>query len=295
MKIASQRYMHPTERSEDRVPSAGTSRASASSRTAGTPRVGMVRWYLQRRVADAPGVPAVLQHASMTWRFLALTNACRAFRRMVCALLPTSMLWVAACSQGQDMDTMIDSKPDAEEEAPLRKLNPAPKRAYAITMKIAGAPGPFEIVEGTAQYTVKNPAECGKKIAIAGVFPRMTSNEPFTLTRVSDSEYRGIVYSDLIIDEDYFGRGVCRWEFFSVNMHLRATADESDTRFIPSIDADVVVSSGSETKYFWEDRYPKVEDYSGFPVFGEDDLESVPPDKRGEFFSITLAAAELTP
>ena len=92
MKIASQRYMHPTERSEDRVPSAGTSRASASSRTAGTPRVGMVRWYLQRRVADAPGVPAVLQHASMTWRFLALTNACRAFRRMVRTLLPTSML-----------------------------------------------------------------------------------------------------------------------------------------------------------------------------------------------------------
>lgn len=295
MKIASQRYMHPTERSEDRGPSAEARRPSASSRTAGTPRVGMVRWYLQRRAVDAPGVPIALHHAGKTWRFLVMTNVSRAFRRRVRTLLPASILWVAACSQGQDMDTMIDSKPDVEEEAPLRKLNPAPKRAYAITMKIAGAPGPFEIVEGTAQYTVKNPAECGKKIAIAGVFPRMTSNEPFTLTRVSDSEYAGMVYSDLILDEDYFGRGVCRWEFVEARARLQATRDDKDAHFIPSISSESILASGSETKYFWKDRYPRVDAYDGYPVTGEASLDSVPAAERDQFFTVTLVAVEAQP
>lgn len=193
------------------------------------------------------------------------------------------------------MSDMKNETDAARGEEPLRKLNPQPKRAYTITMTLADAPGPFASVEGVAHYSVTNSAECGRKIPIAGAFPSISTSELFTLTRVSDTEYVGTVYADLIVDEDYFGRGICRWEFTSVSMHLRATTNDGDTRFIPNIHADAVLALGSDTKYFWKARYPRVEDYDGFPVFGETSLASVPESRRGEFFTITLAAKEAQP
>lgn len=191
------------------------------------------------------------------------------------------------------MNTTTDTS--IEEGEPLRKLNPAPKRGYVITMTLKDAPGPFAFIEGVAQYTVENSAECGKKVPIAGAFPRISTSEPFKLIRVSEGELRGTVYADLVLDEDYFGRGVCRWEFSSVSVYLSATTDKADASFIPSINSEAVISSGSEARYYWKERYPSVADYDGFPVFGESSLDGVPEDKRGEFFIISLAAAEAAP
>ncbi|MGR4875252.1 hypothetical protein [Pseudoxanthomonas sp. LARHCG66] len=212
---------------------------------------------------------------------------------MVRSLLPAALLCVSACSQGQDMNTTTDTP--TEESAPLRKLNPAPKRGYVITMTLKDAPGPFASIEGIAQYTVENSAECGKKVPIAGAFPRISTSEPFKLIRVSEGEFRGTVYADLVLDEDYFGRGVCRWEFSSVSVYLSATTDKADASFIPGISSEAVISSGSEARYYWKKRYPSVGDYDGFPLFGESSLDGVPEDKRGEFFIISLASAEASP
>lgn len=189
-----------------------------------------------------------------------------------------------------DMKNETDAAPGEE---PLRKLNPQPKRAYTITMTLADAPGPFASIEGTAQYTVANSAECGRKIPIAGVFPRITSNEPFTLTRISDTEYVGTVYADLILDEDYFGRGVCRWEFIEARVRLRATLDDKDTRFVPAITAEEVTSLGKVTRFFWRGGYPREEGYDGFPDFGKENSGVFKPELREELFTITLKADEV--
>jgi len=220
-------------------------------------------------------------------------GARRTIRLLARALLPIALLWVSACSQGHNMNATTDSPKDEGE--PVRKLNPAPKRAYVITMTLKDAPGPFSSVEGIAQYTVENSAECGKRIPMAGAFPRISTSEPFNLTRVSEGEFRGTVYADLVLDEDYFGRGVCRWRFSSVSVHLRATTNDADTRFIPSIDSKAVISSRSASTYFWKGRYPQVADYAGFPEFGDSNLERIPREKLDEFFTITLASVEASP
>lgn len=177
-----------------------------------------------------------------------------------------------------------------EEGEPQRKLNSAPKHGYVITMTLKEAPGPFASIEAVAQYTVENSAECGKKIPIAGVFPRITTNEPFEMTRVSDSEYRGTLYTDLVLDEDYFGRGVCRWMFVEARVRLRATNDERDTRFVPSLLAESILHGGEDTKYFWKENYPRVPAYDAYPEVGEASLDKIPLDRHGEFFTITLKA-----
>ena len=212
---------------------------------------------------------------------------------MARALLPAALLWVSACSQGQDMNARTDAS--AEQGEPLRKLNPAPKRGYAITMTMKDAPGPFASIGAVAQYTVDNSAECGKKIHTAGVFPRITTNEPFVMARVSDNQYRGVVYADLVLDEDYFGRGVCKWEFVEARVRLQATNDEKDTRFVTDMVAESVFSERENTRYFWKERYPRVESYDAYPELGEANLDSVPPARRREFFVITLGAERSEP
>ena len=197
---------------------------------------------------------------------------------------------LAACAPVQDSSASVEEG----KHKPLRRLNPNPKRAYLITMRIEGAPGPFAVLEGVAHYEVEN-LECGRYLKFAGTFPGMGSSETFEMSRISETEYQGTVYADLILDEDYFGRGVCRWKFIGMDGFLRATSDKRTTRFRPWVDDDEVYSQRSVTTYFWKERYPREEGYDNFAEFGDATLDSVPLDKRHEFFTITLTSREVKP
>lgn len=213
---------------------------------------------------------------------------------VACALIVP----IAACS-GQNntvvpMNASLQTSPDAP---PLRKLNPAPRRAFEVRVVLDGAPGPFTRVSAVAQYDVSNEAECGKKDELAGVFLSITSNETVSLTRVSDTEYAGTVYADGIVDEDYYGRGVCHWELTEARVVLQAGKDEADTRFVADLPAASILGQGSRTKHFWTGYYPRAE-MPGFREFGNTDLKTAQgrqaADQRDAFFSITVTAKETT-
>lgn len=209
------------------------------------------------------------------------------FKSMVVA----ASMALAACAPVQDSSTSVEEG----EDRPLRKLNPAPKRAYTITMTIENAPGPFAVVRGSAQYDVENAPECGRYLKFAGVHPGMTSMETFPLTQVSDNEYQGTVYADLLLDEDYFGRGVCRWKFMQAQVILKATGADGETRFLPSLLSEEVHGQESQTKYFWKDRYPRSQT-DNFPSFGQEDRTKLA--KRisdDELFIIRLTSREVRP
>lgn len=63
----------------------------------------------------------------------------------------------------------------------------------------------------------------------------MTRPVPFEMTRVTDTEYTGTVYTDFVLDEDYYGRGLCRWKLFNVGVKLRATGADGETVFLPDL------------------------------------------------------------
>ncbi|WP_425479737.1 hypothetical protein [Pseudoxanthomonas wuyuanensis] len=184
---------------------------------------------------------------------------------------------------------------DADMDKPLRKLNPQPKRAYTITVTLANAPGPFAFVEAAAQFDVTNETECGDYLELPGVYPRMTTLEVFPLTKISDTEYQGTVYADLILDEDYFGNGVCRWEFTTVSVALKATGAKAETRFLPDIDAKDVLAQGMETKHFWKGGYPRDPGTSlDNPVdLGQSQRSRMDPEfTDDDLFTITLGSKE---
>ncbi len=184
---------------------------------------------------------------------------------------------------------------------PLRKLNPTPTQAYEVRVTLANAAdlssaadgkSPFTLVEGVAQFDASNAARCGRSNALSGNVPTMSSHEPFELSRVSATEYVGTVHVDMLLDEDYYGRGVCHWTLTEARVVVRALMDIADTRFVAALPAGKLIAADSQTRYFWKGYYPRFEQ-GQFADYGRLQLDAVPVNRRSEFFSITLTARKM--
>lgn len=184
---------------------------------------------------------------------------------------------------------------------PEYRENPSPRQAYRLAMTIKDAPGPLKIMVGAAQYDVIN-TDClppPKENPGGRSSPVPTNDIPFVLTQVSEGQYTGIVYADGMIDEDYHGRGVCRWGLVQAQVQLKATGAEAETKFIASLSQHQgdFRSGQPKTIYYWKGGYPRAEQskLDNFPDFGNPDLSRVAEAERNQFFSITLVAEDMAP
>ncbi len=174
------------------------------------------------------------------------------------------------------------------------KQRPDPQKTYRIEMTIENAPGPFAVVEGVAHYSVSNHFECGHIDPVPGVASRITTSPPIVWTPLGDGRYETTVHEDLLVDEDYYGRGVCHWEFVEAGAILKATGTAGETRFLPSISAEKIAAQKTMTLYFPAERYPTSE-MADFGDHGHSSLEKYKPEFRDTLFSITLFAKGVEP
>ncbi|UJB19996.1 MULTISPECIES: hypothetical protein [Lysobacter] len=178
------------------------------------------------------------------------------------------------------------------------KQNPHPKQVYQLTLTIANAPGPFASVEGFMQFDVGTP-ECLPSPNENGghLWPTPTETIPFVWTRVSDTQYTGVVYIDGMIDEDYYGRGVCRWKLIQAIADLKATSAKGDTRFMPNIHPDKLEAHQAEKTYLLRAAYPRhPEAASEEPLsFGLTDRSKMMHLQDDDLFTITITPKATTP
>lgn len=99
------------------------------------------------------------------------------------------------------------------------KPNPAPRMRYELTVKVDGAPGPFDRIEGVVDYRVANEA-CVPLTPVVGATVSPEKRVPITLKPAGDGLYKGEVFADLLQDEDYFGKGVCHWSVVAASANL---------------------------------------------------------------------------
>ncbi|MDX3931358.1 MAG: hypothetical protein QHC77_05405 [Stenotrophomonas sp.] len=176
----------------------------------------------------------------------------------------------------------------------LATLNPAPRQAYAFVVTINDAPGPFAVVEGSAQYDVINVQECGRILASTGRAGRITSQEPVALEKISNTEYRGTIHLDRMLDADYYDRGVCHWKFSGAGAMLKATGADGETRFLSFIAADRFIKGEAETRHYADMGYPR-ESLDDYADYGENAPNDFKPELRGSLFSATLMGKEARP
>lgn len=188
---------------------------------------------------------------------------------------------------------------DASERTIELKERPDPQRAYRIVMTIRDAPGPFVVSPGSTQHDIVNLQECGRINPNTGMAFHINAHPQFEWKKISDAEYEGVVYAEQMLDEDYFGRGVCRWSFTFANASLSATGNERETRFQPKIRAEEIAAGQAVTWYFWNGRYPVDSPLPsngvGFSSSGYKSTDEFRPELRDQLFSITLTPSKVLP
>ena len=170
---------------------------------------------------------------------------------------------------------------------PQHKLNPTPEQAYEVRLLIEEAPGPFAQVKASVQYNALNGATCGKASRLAGNVPNPSVMEDVSFERVSDTEYRGVVYNDLLVDEDYFGNGVCNWALTHVSVGVTGDTSDYGSWYVATLSNDALQTGRPRVRYYSRAPYPTAQ-VTGYSVPEHETLQGIPESQRGEFFKMTL-------
>lgn len=208
--------------------------------------------------------------------------------------------WAAALSGLLLLSTAACSAAMNDKSKPEYKENPNPQQAYRLTMRIDNAPGEFGWIEGFMQFDVTS-REClppPKDNPGGYSSPVPTRSIPFDLEPLPDGAYTGRVFTDGMINEDYHGRGVCRWELQNVQVQLKATGDKSETLFMADFYGEELLAGKQKTLHYSKRSYPRNPETTM-----DEPLSSGQPDRSrmaaylsdGDVFTITLASQEMTP
>jgi len=177
-------------------------------------------------------------------------------------------------------------------KAPTPRRNPHPT-AYELTMTIEGAPGPFGVVGGVMQYETALNDPCLPRLGgMSGTRMRLKERVPVQWAPQGVGVYQGVAYTDLMLDEDYFGLGVCRWSMIEARMELRASGSEGDTTYFDGLTKADLEAGRSRTFYFWAGLYPSAAP-GDINQGGQEDPSKFKPEVRDQLFKVTLASRKL--
>ncbi|MFC6839679.1 hypothetical protein [Xanthomonas theicola] len=179
---------------------------------------------------------------------------------------------------------------------PVYRKNPQPTQAYRITMTIEDAPGPFAHVSGTAFYDMTNHVQCTPiNEPLLGMSTKQKEDViPIHFQKIDETTYVGTIYADGMVDADYYGKGVCRFELTGVGIALKATGKHDETRFEPALFKKEIYSPEPKVTYFWKGRYPKV-DMDDFPDSGRTSVDDFNETARHNIFKVTLSSHKESP
>jgi hypothetical protein len=140
---------------------------------------------------------------------------------------------------------------------------------------------------------------------VDGTVLEITDDILFPLTKISDTEYEGVFYTDWAVDGDFFWKGVCHWQWNSMGVGFSAKANQGNTSFITSYrpvgtQIDTVVQfkelrdGVSQTRYYLKSKYPKIIDLPNYGNWGiPSGSSSLPYHKPEDLFSITTTIEEI--
>jgi len=204
-----------------------------------------------------------------------------------------SVLSLNACG-GSEKSMSIQEQTEARFQ-----LNPHPKQAYRLRIKINDAPGPLVSMNDT--YIRYMARDCSYVINhIEGVTSHPRKYVDIPLRQVGKDEYEASFYFDAVQDEDYFGEGVCHWKPDGFGGTFKATGKEEETGFTISDVMRNLLEKKTLTKYYWKWSYPYFTREDGsispdFVNFGITSPELYSAEEHKEMFTITVTLEEVKP
>ena len=172
-----------------------------------------------------------------------------------------------------------------------------------IKIKINDAPGPLKLM---GNFGVGYKAEnCSYVINhLEGVSSNPKKDVENQVRQHGDFEYETVVYTDAILDEDYFGEGICHWKPDGFGVAFKATGHPEETKFNFGDFLDDLIEKKTLTKYYWKGGYPYYKNQDGsiyrsntMTDFGvsPDKLDIYTDEQRQSLFNITVTLEEIKP
>lgn len=203
----------------------------------------------------------------------------------------TSAMQTDAPPQGGYEERPNETQRGAKPPVPRRNPHAVP---YEVTMTIEDAPGPFAVVKAAMQYEVLNERCLPRLGGMAGTRVSAVEWVEIELAQIAPQTYRGRFYDDLMVDEDYFGLGVCHWSLVTTVFQLRATGAEGETKFSEHLFYKDLMGNDPIRTYYWKGYYPRAS-LDDFPEGGERDASKFKPELRDELFVLDFSIRKVAP
>lgn len=142
------------------------------------------------------------------------------------------------------------SAPSSGEAQPAvqPKASKEPDKAHRVEIRFDGLPGPLAAVSGRTTYKVANldciPADHNR--AIGGIRLAPEHDIEIDWQRAEDGSQSAIVRERPLLDESYFGLGVCRWELQTITVHFTSAR----TKFVGGINAEQMRGGVVSTQHY---------------------------------------------
>ena len=181
------------------------------------------------------------------------------------------------------------------------KLNPEPKQAYRVRIKINDAPGPLKPMNNNyMRYMARDCEYVISKLAGATAHPKKYIDVP--IYPVGQDEYEILFYADAVQNEDYFGDGVCHWKPDGFGGTFKATGKPEETAFSISDVMENLTKTNTLTKYYWKGAYPYFLNDDG-SIYNDhnvvssgnspDQLDNFSVEQQKNLFTITVTLEEI--
>lgn len=221
--------------------------------------------------------------------------------RLPFALCLSLTLWVTGCQpQSTTESTMTPDVPaspgagknDKSAQQHLYRLNPTPRQGYELVLTLQDAPGPFKKMGWSALYQAKGCNYVVNDFAGVRGEPKHTVKLPFA--EQPDGSFTATVYLDAMLDEDYYGNGVCQWTLTSVGPWVMATGSPAETLFDTDLSSEQLSAEQPVQLFYWKGYYPQSK-VDGFKTWGNSAREQFAPEARDNLFSMTLTPKKVRP
>ncbi len=219
---------------------------------------------------------------------------CQRWVRLACILAvwvplmacqPTAPPTPPSGAPAANAQTTGAQKNDKSEQAHLFKVNPSPKQVFEVEFEIHDAPGPLNDVSGAASYHAPNCNFVTSEWAGARAVPSKGLAVP--MQRLGPNRFVATVNRDGLLDEDYYGKGVCQWAFMELAVGFKATGAKEETNYIVALDDKEVRESTAIRQYYWKGDYPAFPGPGGNSSSGDRSPDGFGPTHRNNLFSIT--------
>lgn len=152
------------------------------------------------------------------------------------------LLLLAGCTNvtGKPMN---DIQQTVNQEKFQVKKTPNPKEAYEFTVTLNGTPDNLEAVSASAHYFISDCRYDTNKLM--GARSSFQAGIPVSFKKINSHTYKGTVYFDAMLDEDYLNQGKpCHWEWGVLDVNFEPKPNISNVIYKASVTDRDRVSDG---------------------------------------------------